>query len=133
MINFINLLKSKSLKVTAQRVAILKIMEKFGHISIQKLHENLKIDYPTISLNTIYLNLNILLENGILSQIAIDNNKKQYEIKKVEHIHLICTKCSSVQDIKLPNEIFEKIKLSDNFTKEKMVINIYGICEKCKN
>ena len=132
MSNFVELLKQNSLKVTTQRVSMLEIIEKYGHISVEKLHEILKKTHPSISLNTVYLNIEKLNQNGIINKISADFGKPKYEIKKQEHIHLICKECLSVIDKKLSNTTIENLKLNEDFEIEKISINIYGICSKCK-
>ena len=131
MSNLLELLKRKSLKATTSRVSILKIIEDYGHISIEELYLVLKKTHPTISLNTIYLNIDKLKQNGIINQISIDNKRAKYEIKKREHIHLICTICSGVIDKELPINIVDSLELGDNFRSEKISINIYGVCKEC--
>ena len=132
MQNLITLLKENSLKATSQRVAMLEIIAKSGHINTQNLHEKLQKNHPSISLNTVYLNINILLKNNILTSISIDGNKAQYEFAKEEHIHLICKKCATLKDLKAPKDISNQIALDNGFIQHKTVINIYGICPKCQ-
>ena len=50
-------LKQKGLKSTAQRVMLLKSIEDEGHIDIDTLYQKMTQLVPSISLNTIYLNL----------------------------------------------------------------------------
>ncbi len=132
MKDLITLLQKKSLKATSQRVAMLEIIAKSGHISTQNLHEELQKNHPSISLNTVYLNINILLKNNILTTISIDGNKAQYELLKEEHIHLICKECATLQDIKAPKDISMQLAMDNDFIQHKTVINIYGICLKCQ-
>ena len=130
--NYADILKQSSLKVTIQRVSMLKIVEKQGHISIEKLHRVLKKAHPSISLNTVYLNIEKLKQSGIINKILIDSSKPKYEIKKQEHIHLICSKCSSVTDQRLPHSILDSFELDDGFEAKKVSLNIYGVCSSCR-
>ncbi len=54
---FEKILKENHLKITPQRLAILKEIQKFGHISIDEIYENVKESNPSMSLATIYKNL----------------------------------------------------------------------------
>jgi Fur family peroxide stress response transcriptional regulator len=51
------LLQKSKLKATPQRVAILKSIEKLGHASIEEIYEDIKENFPSISLATIYKNI----------------------------------------------------------------------------
>lgn len=51
---FEKILKQNNLKITPQRMAILKEIEKNGHISIEEIYENIKETHPSMSLATIY-------------------------------------------------------------------------------
>ncbi len=131
MVNdFITILRNHNLKATTQRVAILNFIYKNGHSSIDEIYKELIKDYPSISLNTIYLNVDLLTKNSILTQISIDKSRDKYEITKKEHIHLICEKCHSVIDKEIPSQLLNSLNF-DTFFEKKRVINIYGICQKC--
>ena len=132
MNSMIDILKQNSLKVTSQRVTILEIIEKYGHITTAKLYSLLKEIHPSISLNTVYLNIEKLTSSGILTAISIDGDKTQYEMSKNDHIHLICKRCFCVEDLELPKNISNSLLLNSDFTKQRLVVNIYGICQRCK-
>jgi len=57
MTNYISLLKENDLKATIQRTSILQSIDKAGHINIDDIYEDVKKQYPTLSLATIYKNI----------------------------------------------------------------------------
>jgi len=125
------LLQQTSLKSTPQRLAILKIVEEAGHISIDDIYKKIKKGFPSISLATIYKNIHSLQKENILSEIKIQNQKSKFEIKKKPHSHFICNRCGEVIDIdiKYRCEIEELEKVGEVTEKE---IYLYGICNRCK-
>ncbi len=132
--DYSNLLKSAKLKATIQRVTLLEIIDHDGHSSIDDIYALTKESMPTLALATIYKNILLLLEKGILEEVAISGKKSKYEIKKADHIHLICQTCGSVEDKHLDKKIEESIDISideDIFHISKSHINLYGICKKC--
>lgn len=132
--DYSNLLKSAKLKSTIQRVSILEIIDNDGHSSIDDIYAVTKDLMPSLSLATIYKNILLLLEKGILEEVAISGSKSKYEIKKSDHIHLICQTCGSVEDKHLDKKIEESIDIcvdDDLFRVSKSQINLYGLCKKC--
>jgi len=123
-----SLLKDKNLKVTPQRVAILKEIMKFGHISVDEIFKRIKNDFPSISLATIYKNVNSLKDVGILYEIHTQDSKPKYEIKKKSHAHFICQICGDLVDIPIDRDDFKNY---GNFNQ--IDLYLYGICDNCKS
>lgn len=130
MKNYRSLLEESNLKTTPQRLAILKELDKQGHASIEEIYESIKEMFPSISLATIYKNINALKEEDVISEICL-HHKPKFEIKKEPHAHFVCKKCGKVEDIPFNEIINEEIdKKYPNSQKE---LYIYGICKSCGN
>ena len=128
-----NLLKSNNLKATHQRIAILECIDKFGHIDIDAIYDYISQNYPTMSKATIYRNINELTSYNIIEEVKLPNKNKKFEIKKIPHIHLLCKKCSKVEDLFLETKpLFDKIISNSGFKIEHSFIVIDGICKNCQ-
>jgi Fe2+ or Zn2+ uptake regulation protein len=123
-----DLLKNQKLKVTPQRLAILTEIAKEGHISVDDIYLRIKDSFPSISLATVYKNLNSMKEVEIVYEIHTYGSKPMYEIKKQSHAHFICQVCNSVKDMKINKDDFKNY---GNFNQ--IDLYLYGICDKCKN
>ena len=99
MTNYTNLLKEYDLKVTPQRVAIVEELYNNGHMNIDDLYKKLLSKFPSVSLATIYKNINAMVEKVFLSEVKIPNSKSVYELVKTEHAHLVCSCCGYIEDI----------------------------------
>jgi Fe2+ or Zn2+ uptake regulation protein len=128
--NFVELLKAHGLKSTFQRVQILEAISICGHKDIDEIYNDVVKLHPTISLATVYKNLIIMKDNGVLCEVSVSGKKSKYEIKKEDHLHLICTHCGSIEDFTLEAS-FDKIVNLQDFELQKKEINLYGICTKC--
>ena len=128
MKNLKGLLEDSNLKITPQRLAILKELENRGHASIEEIYENIKNTFPTISLATIYKNINALKDEGIISEVCL-HQKPKYEILKDPHAHFICKKCGKVEDIAF-DEVFNK-QIEKKYPNSNKELYIYGICKNC--
>jgi len=131
---FKTILKQKGLKATAQRALMLKSIEEDGHIDIDTLRWKMQAITPNISLNTIYLNLEQLSNEELISKVSLNNQKSVYEIKKHAHAHLVCKMCGSIEDEELGGSFLETINEDAKkmeFEPSFVAVNIYGTCNKC--
>lgn len=113
---------------------MLKALEEEGHIDLESLSERMKKDIPNISLNTIYLNLEQLSKEELITKVSLNNQKSVYEIKKRPHIHLVCNICGAIEDGEEEGEIIDALKNRGgyrSFEPKFVSVNIYGVCAKC--
>jgi len=130
--NYITTLQNYNLKATPQRLEIVDILYKKGHINIDDLYKTLKNKFPSLSLATVYKNINTMCDRLFLSEVKIPNEKSVYELKKEEHAHIVCTKCNSIMDITLQtSDILDQARKLSHYNIEQTTIVINGICPKC--
>jgi len=133
MKDFTNTLREHNLKATPQRLEIINAIYEYGHISIDKLYEEVKNKFSSISLATIYKNINAMIENLLLEEVKLPNEKSVYEIIKDKHSHLLCTKCNNIVDVDIAlNTISKEISEKLNFTVQQSDLVLSGICKDCK-
>ena len=132
MTNYTNLLKEYDLKVTPQRVAIVEELYRNGHMNIDDLYKKLLSKFPSVSLATIYKNINAMVEKVFLSEVKIPNSKSVYELVKTEHAHLVCSCCGYIEDISLDaSTILDEASRLSSFKIDSTNIVLGGICSKC--
>jgi len=134
MTNYAQLLQEHELKATFQRTQILEVIEKYGHIAIERIYEEVSRIHTSLSLATIYKNILLMVERGVLTEVPIIGKKSKYEITKAEHIHLICTECGRVMDRALDEDTAEdtqKVALRSDFSLDHRQVNLYGVCDQC--
>ena len=107
MNDFINLLKTKELKATPQRISVLKELDKKGHPTIDDLYNALKKENPSMSLATVYKNLATLKEKGVVIEVNTAEGKMRYDIYSKPHIHFVCQQCGSIEDVDYDQSLFE--------------------------
>lgn len=133
----VSLLKKFGLKVTPQRLSVLKVLDKHTHPTIDELYEEIKKENPSVSLATVYKNLNTLKDEGLVVEVNIVNQKPRYDIYEYPHIHVICDNCGYVEDISHENagvniyqESLEK-KLGNIVDKISIIANVKS-CKNCR-
>jgi len=132
MTNYTSLLKDYDLKVTPQRVAIVEELYVNGHMNIDDLYKKLLEKFPSISLATIYKNINAMIEKVFLSEVKIPNTKSVYELVKSEHAHMVCSSCGHIEDIVLNTaDLVNEVSSLSQFKIDSTNIVLSGTCPKC--
>ena len=130
--NYTGLLKEYDLKVTPQRVAIVEELYLNGHMNIDDLYKKLLTKFPSISLATIYKNINAMIEKVFLSEVKIPNTKSVFELVKTEHAHLVCSSCGRIEDITLNvNSVLEEVNSLNKFKIDSTNLVLTGLCSNC--
>jgi len=134
MTDYATLLKESGLKATFQRMNMLDSIQKHGHMSIDTIYEEVVKTHPSLSLATVYKNIILMVDNGVLVEVPIEGQKAKYELSKVDHIHLVCTQCGEVEDRphnSSADALFSSMTEEENFSLSKQQINLYGVCAHC--
>ncbi len=133
MNDFTNILREHNLKATPQRLEIINTIFIYGHINIDKLYEEVKNKFSSVSLATIYKNINAMITNSLLEEVKLPNEKSVYEIIKEKHAHLLCNKCNNIIDVDVSlDNIAKDVSSKLNFTVVQSDLVLSGICQDCK-
>ncbi len=127
------LLQHHQLKATPQRVAIIELMHRSGHISIDELYRDIREKFVSISLATLYKNIHSMMSVNLIREVKISGQKTKYEIEKASHAHIVCKECGELKDVAYDPALLmqESIKRSDYITDDVSIV-ISGVCPKCQ-
>jgi Fur family peroxide stress response transcriptional regulator len=121
--------------VTAQRRLLLDILkEADGHLHAKELYRRAAERDREISLATVYRNLRLFKELGLVRETRLDDLRCYYEIKRPsEHYHLVCTACGQVTDFESPlvARLVAEVELTCGFHAERAVLHLEGRCGGC--
>ena len=104
------------------------------HPSAEMIYEDLKKIEPNLSLGTVYRNLKLLEELGMVRKVTNVNNVERYDAMTDDHIHFVCDECGSVFDLpNFDNEVIKE-KFSNEVGGEINWVNIIlgGKCKHCR-
>ena len=133
MNNYTDTLRKHNLKATPQRLAIADTLNIYGHIDIESLYEIMLKKFSSISLATIYKNINLMLENSFIQEIKIPHAKAVYELTKSSHSHLACNRCGKVYDININlDTIVQNASKLTQFKIDTTNLVLSGICKNCQ-
>lgn len=139
---FKELLKTKGLKVTRQRLVVLEVLDKHRdiHMTAEDIYQLVKEECPDIGLATVYRTVQLLLEMQLVDRINLDDGCVRYEIghlfggeTKHTHHHLICKECGKVLSFNddLLEELENHIEKLTGFRVSDHELKFYGQCKEC--
>ena len=106
-----------------------------GHPTAEMLFNRLKPDYPELSLGTVYRNLSVLEEEGLVIRVGNVVGQERYDARLDTHAHFFCSRCHSVSDVELDDTAGKFIGGIDkryDCKTESFLLNIKGICGDCR-
>ncbi|MGX8833040.1 Fur family transcriptional regulator [Amedibacillus sp. YH-ame6] len=121
-------------KSSKQRDMIMDYMRGIdGHVTPEQVYQDLNKDGSSISLATVYRNLNILSEMNEIKKIAHPIEGYQYDKTCMPHYHLHCTKCDKILDLNIPYDesLNEMITKKTGLQVNTHTMMVEGICEDC--
>lgn len=124
------------LRMTQQREIILDELIKYpGHPSADELYEKVRRRLSRISLATVYRNLEILSEAGLVTKIEISGRQKRFDHDLTLHSHVYCLECNRVDNIqgKHPLRLNLAAQDANGYKIEGYRIEFKGRCPDCQD
>ena len=129
-------LKLRGCRITSHRIALLRLIAiSEDHPSAAHLYESLCLQFPTVSLATIYKTLVLLKEEGEILEIDLPNGSRYDGNKPYPHPHLICTCCHKIydgDDLPALQLINQQIAEKYGFKVLRQQQVFYGLCPDCQ-
>ncbi len=118
-----------------QREAMLKLLRNSNdHPTANEIYERMRRDHPRISLGTVYRNLALLTDNGIIKRIDTDDEGVHYDGYTAPHYHFVCSRCGSMCDVHIPQiNVDNAVEAECGGEVRGHSLIFYGICKECKN
>lgn len=123
-------------KYSRQRESIKHYLQStISHPTADTIYHKIRKDYPSISLGTVYRNLNFLVSQGEILKLSCGDGCEHFDGNPEPHNHFICRNCGRVFDLDM-EPIDHIISLaSANFPGEieGHVTYFYGKCFDCRD
>ena len=125
----LKMLETSPLKVTEQRIAMIKLLFKNGaaHFTAEDIYAEVNKKKIKISLATIYNCLNQFKEFGIIKAIKVSSDKIYFDTNLREHHHFFCVESSKLIDVdtdKVRISKLPKLPRGKKFKSVDVIINI---------
>lgn len=118
-----------------QRDRILELLSCCDHHpTADWIYQQLKPEIPSLSLGTVYRNLAILREQGLVDKLDFGSSFDRFELKKHLHYHLVCEVCGAVMDLDIPvsRELDRLVPEQAGFQISHHRLEFFGRCSKCR-
>jgi len=129
-------LKEHNFRITPQRIAVLRILAMSnGHPSVEQIYEEVKEDFPTTSLATVYKTVTLLKELNEVLELGFPEGGNRYDgSKPYPHPHLICTKCRKIidPDLESLDGVTKELTSETGFKITSHRLDFFGICPDCQ-
>ena len=105
------------------------------HPTAEMLYNQLKGEYPELSLGTVYRNLGVLVQEGLVQSVGHINGQERYDAITCSHPHFVCKNCHRVMDLELPDTVssmFDEIDKGMHCAPQGYSLTINGLCDECR-
>src|SRR6185437_12655052 len=97
---FRELCADHGLTATHQRQVLYEVMQTMpGHPSPEEVYARVKKRVPAISLATVYKNIHLFVERGVLRELSMHHGSIRVEVNDHHHHHMVCSHCKAIVDI----------------------------------
>ena len=129
-------LRDSGVRMTPQRHAILSyLLVSLSHPSADDIYKALAKSYPNMSVATVYNNLKVFVDTGLVRELTYGDNASRFEADMTEHYHAICEHCGKIEDFDHPPllEVERKAVELTGFKVYGHRMEVYGLCSNCAN
>ena len=119
-----------------KRQAILKaLLSTKEHPTVEWVVEQVRKEYPNISVATVYRNINQLKEDGYAITVGTVKGYERLDGTTKPHPHFICRECNRVVDVELAAEeelMCQAVNKQYGLNAERCDITFWGYCTDCQ-
>ena len=102
------------------------------HPTADWIYQTLRKEDPTISLGTVYRNLDVLCKMGKLARVGRGDGPEAFDRNPIPHYHLICQQCGAIEDIPMPYmDVLNQQAREAGYTVNGHRILFDGLCHQC--
>ena len=122
------------LKFTHQRMVIFDTVARAtDHPNAEAVYAAVREQIPTVSLDTVYRTLALLVEFGLIEKLCATQETMRFDGNMAPHHHFICTRCGATHDFY--SEPFDTLVLPDDVQAlgrvQKVQVEVRGVCRRC--
>jgi Fur family transcriptional regulator, stress-responsive regulator len=128
------LLRRHGLRVTAQRLAVLRAVSDRPHVTADAVAETVRDEIGAISVQAVYDALAALTDSGLLRRIQPAGSPARYENRVADnHHHLICRSCDRMVDVDCAVGVTPCLTAGDDhgYEIDEAEVIYWGRCPEC--
>ena len=126
----IEMLCAVGIKPTTQRLSVLEYISSCeSHPTAEQVYQHLVHENPTLSRATVFNNLRLLSDKGLVNDINILPDSTRYDSAAfARHAHFMCRVCRRIFDIPFD---MSSIEMPQKFQCDNVNVFFKGICPHC--
>ena len=120
---------------TEQRELIREILQHADkHLDADKIYEQARQRSPSISLSTIYRNLQLFKEMALVEEHQFGSRRHYEPAPRDKHHHLVCLGCGRVFEFKCPSteRLKSRVSKEEGFRVTDADVRLSGYCPECQ-
>ena len=129
-------LKKYGQKLTPQRLAIVKVLAvSQGHPDVEKIYDQVRPEFPTMSIATVYRNVILLKSLGEILELGFPDGSNRYDGNNpYPHPHVVCIYCKKIIDPDLATlkDMTAEVTDETGFQILTHRLDFFGICPDCQ-
>lgn len=128
-------MQSRAYRTSRHREALLRALREAGtHLSADELYHRLRSDGSRMSFGTVYRNLRILKEQGLILELESKREGSRFDANLAPHAHFSCVQCGAIEDVDvvLPKAITEELARR-GLEVTGYQVSFSGRCARCRN
>jgi Fur family ferric uptake transcriptional regulator len=130
-----DVLRSRGLRLTAQRQLVLEAVHELGHATPDQVHVKVNETAAGINITTIYRTLELWEELGLVTHAHLSHGAPTYHgVVDNPHAHLVCRQCGGVQEVPVGmlDELAAKLEGERGFMVDVGHVSLFGLCAECE-
>lgn len=123
------------LRMTSQREMILEELQKSRlHMTAEELYRLVRKKMPRISLATVYRNLKLLAETGVIAKLEVGGHQNCFDSETHGHAHVSCVQCHRVENLSLEGKMEDcpSHGVVDGYIITGCRVEFVGLCPRCQ-
>jgi Fe2+ or Zn2+ uptake regulation protein len=129
------LLRSRGLRVTRPRLAVLEVLAGGGHLEVDEITQRVRQRLDSVSTQAVYDVLGALSRAGLSRRIEPAGSPARYEARVGDnHHHVVCRRCGEIADVDCAigaTPCLDPVT-AYGFEVDEAEVTYWGICPKCQ-
>jgi Fur family transcriptional regulator, peroxide stress response regulator len=130
-------LRGRGFRLTVPRRAVLEVVRGLNtHPTAEEVHRLVVRRAPRVSLATVYRNLRLLVDAGLLGELP--GPLARFDANTRAHHHFTCLRCGRIADVEAPvaephsRVLSKRVEARTGLTITHQRIEFFGRCQKCQ-
>ncbi|MCI4064140.1 transcriptional repressor [Micromonospora sp. R77] len=129
------LLRSRGLRVTRPRLAVLDVLAAGGHLEVDEITRQVRERLDSVSTQAVYDVLGALSRAGLSRRIEPAGSPARYEARAGDnHHHVVCRGCGEIADVDCATGSAPCLDPSSahGFEVDEAEVTFWGLCPACQ-